>query len=158
MNKLLFHSDKVLRLNNVLQYRIQHNEDINVNVLIGQIETYIKTKGVSKIGPLIQYTKMCLNRKNELEVEAIIMIQCSDYIHSVENPYSMHSVIRVPNSMYCRYVGPENKLKFAYDKIYLEAFENDIELEDYNYTIFVDRLDENIVADVFIPKKIATDL
>ena len=45
-------------------------------------------------------------------------------------------------------------MKFAYDKIHLEAFENDIPLKEDNYTIFVDQNVEEgtIVADVFIPK------
>ena len=49
----------------------------------------------------------------------------------------------------------EEKLKFAYDKINLEAFESDVELENCNYTIFVDKNAENdtIVADVFVPRK-----
>ncbi len=50
----------------------------------------------------------------------------------------MESVIRVPNALYCRYIGPESSLKFAYDKVNLEAFENDIKVGNCNYTIFVD--------------------
>ena len=67
----------------------------------------------------------------------------------------MESVIRVPDCMYCRYTGPEEKLKFAYDKINLEAFEEDIELQPCNYTVFVDsnEEEETIVADVFVPRK-----
>ena len=83
-----------------------------------------------------------------------MLLQCNNYIHSVEQPYFMESVIRVPNSMYCRYVRPEDKLNFAYQKINLEAFENDISLKGDSYTIFVDRNeeDETITADVFMER------
>lgn len=83
-----------------------------------------------------------------------MMLQCNNFIHSVEPPYSMESVIRVPNAMYCRYTGPESKLGLAYDKINIEAFEQDIELADCNYTIFVDSNPEEdlMVADVFVPR------
>ena len=43
-------------------------------------------------------------------------------------------------------------MKFAYDKINLTAFEEDIELSNENYTIFVNQIDEDIVADVFVEK------
>ena len=56
--------------------------------------------------------------------------------------------------MYCRYTGPEEKLKFAYDKIQLTAFEENIPLKGDSYTIFVDKNeeDETIVADVFMER------
>lgn len=156
MNKIKLNENTVLRLNNVLRCKVfLENENLDMRVFIEQTQSYIKTKGATQIGPLIQYSRVFTNENNELDMEIILMLQCNNHIHNVEPPYSMESVIRVPNCMYCRYIGPEDKLKFAYDKIYLEAFENDIELEDCNYTIFVDRNeeDETIVADVFIPRK-----
>lgn len=82
------------------------------------------------------------------------MLQCNNYIHNVEQPYSMESVVRVPNALYCRYTGPESSLKLAYDKIQIEAFEQDIKLDDCNYTIFIDNNEEDdvMIADVFIPR------
>lgn len=147
---------RTLKLSNVLIYPVSFgNAEFDISVLIEQMQSKIQTKGACQIGPLIQYTRVNVDENNELNMEIYIMLQCNNYIHNVEPPYSMESVIRVPNCMYCRYIGPEDKLKFAYDKIHLEAFENDIELEDCSYTIFVDRNeeDETIVADVFIPRK-----
>ena len=45
------------------------------------------------------------------------------------------------------------KLKLAYDKINVTAFEENIELSNENYTIFVDQHEDNIVADIFVEKK-----
>lgn len=156
MNSLLLQNNKGLKLLNVLIYYAEiNNDDLNIHMEIEKMSNYIRTKGALSIGPLIQYTRAFVNENNELDMEIILMLQCNNYIHNVESPYSMESVIRVPNCMYCRYIGSEEKIKFAYDKIHLEAFENDIELEDCSYTIFVDRNeeDETIVADVFIPRK-----
>ncbi len=155
MSKLQFSENKTLKLTNVLKYKILLNEeDFDLNVAIEQMQSYIKTKGAMQIGPLIQFTRTFLNEAGELDMEIIMMLQCNNYIHSVEQPYSMESVIRVPNALYCHYTGPETFLKFAYDKINLEAFESDITLADYNYTIFVDNNQEEeiMVADVFIPR------
>lgn len=156
MNKIQFYENKSLRLTNVLMYK-QHTNDENIdfNVAIEQMQSYIKTKGAMQIGPLIQYTKTYINENNELDIEIIMMLQCNNYIDGVEQPYSMESVVRVQDAFYCRYTGPEICVKFAYDKINLEAFEKDIKLANYNYTIFVDRnMEEDImVVDVFIPKE-----
>lgn len=156
MNKLQYNDNKTLKLNNVLKYKILlEDKDFDLQVVIEQMQSYIKTKGAMQIGPLIQYTRTTLNENNEVDLEIIVMLQCNNYIHNVIQPYSMESVIRVPNALYCRYTGPEVFLKYAYDKIHLEAFENDILLEDYNYTIFLDNnLEENcMTADVFVPRK-----
>ena len=155
MSKLQFSESKTLKLTNVLKYKILLNEeDFDFKVAIEQMKSYIKTKGAMQIGPLIQYTRTYLNENNELDMEIIMMMQCNNFIHSVEQPYSMESLIRVPDAMYCRYRGPEMSLKFAYDKINLEAFEQDIKLADNSYTIFVDNNEEEgiMTADVFIPK------
>lgn len=153
MSKLKFNENKTLKLTNVLKYKIILNED-DYDVTIQQMQSYIRTKGAIQIGPLIQYTRPLLNEKGELDVEIIMMMQCNNYIHSVESPYFMESMIRVPNALYCRYNGPEHSLGFVYDKIQLEAFENDIPLKGDSYTIFVDRDEENetITADVFMER------
>ena len=156
MGKLQFSESKTLKLTNVLKYKILlEEEDFDFNVAIQQMQSYIKTKGAVQVGPLIQYTRTFVNENNELDMEIIMMLQCNNYIHSVEQPYGMDSLIRIPNALYCRYMGPENSLKFAYDKINLEAFENDVKLADYNYTIFVDNNEEEdiMIADVFVPKE-----
>ena len=155
MNKLHFHTNKNLKLTNVLKYKMLiHDESFDLNVAIEQMQSYIRAKGAMQIGPLIQYTRAFLNENNEMDMEIVMMLQCNNYIHSVEQPYSMESVIRVPNALYCRYTGPETSLKFAYDKINVEAFEQDIKLADCNYTIFLDNNQEEdiTIADVFVPR------
>lgn len=57
------------------------------------------------------------------------MVQCDKFCNCIKEPYHMEPNISVKNAMYCRYIGPEETLKFGYDKIYLEAFEKDITLK-----------------------------
>lgn len=154
MRQIILQNNKSLKLINVLKRKINFNEE-NINIEIEQFRSYIKTKGANQRGPLVQYSRVFRSGDDKIDIEMAFMFQCDKFIYGTTFPYSMESVIRVPNCMYCRYIGPEDKLKFAYDKIHLEAFENDIELEDCSYTIFVDRDEEaeTIVADVFIPRK-----
>lgn len=156
MGKLQFNTSKTIKLQNVLTGKIDlENQDMDFAIIVEKMQSYIKVKGAMQIGPLIQHTRTFVNDDEEIDMEIILMLQCNNFIHSVEKPYTMESVVRVPDCMYCRYMGPEEQLKIAYDKINVEAFENDIELEGESYTVFVDENEEEgtITADVFMPKK-----
>lgn len=156
MGKLQFNNDKTLKLQNVLTGKIDlENQDMDFAIIVEKMQSYIKVKGATQIGPLIQRTRTFINDDEELDMEIILMLQCNNFIHSVEKPYTMESLVHVTDCMYCRYMGPEEQLKIAYDKINVEAFENDIDLAGESYTVFVDSNEEEgtIVADVFMPKK-----
>lgn len=146
--------EKALKLINVLCFHMDiASLHVNMNLQIEKVQNYIKTKGAKQIGPMIQYTRTYVNEKNEIDIEIIYMLQCNTMLHDVEHPYTMETEIRVPNCMYIHYVGSGEKLKFAYDKIALEAFELGVKLADENYTVFIDdsNEEEGLVADVFVP-------
>lgn len=156
MGKLQLSNNKTLKLTNVLKCKINFaDEDMRIDTQVEQMQSYIRTKGATQIGPLIQYTNSYINEAGEMDIEMIFMLQCSNFIHSVEQPYQMEAVLRVPECMYVRYNGAEQTLKLAYDKINVTAFEEDILLNGDSYTIFVAQNEEEgtIVADVFMPKK-----
>lgn len=152
-NSIIINHAKTLKLTNVLVCKvdIKNNEDLN-NVIF-KMENYIKSKGAMPIGPLIQKTSYNINEEGQLDIQLFFMRQSNNFIHNVEEPYKMESIIRVRNCMYARFIGPDEKLKLAYDKINVTAFEEDIELSNENYTIFVDQQDDDIVADIFVEKK-----
>lgn len=153
MKKISISPSKTLKLSNVLIMRCRLQED-DFDISIEQMQSFIRTKGAVQIGPLIQYMNSYINEAGEMEIDIRLMLQCNHHIHSVEQPYTMESMIRIPNCMYCRFIGPEDSLSFSYQKIQLEAFENDIPLKGDSYTIFVDRdeEDETITADVFMER------
>jgi len=157
MPKLTCSENKILKLTNVLIYKIDMG-DVNalqdVNLQIEKMQNYIKVKGSLQIGPFIQYNAVHVDASGNAQVDICMMLQCKDYIHTVEAPYTMEAVVRIPNCMYCRYIGPGDKLRFAYDKINLTAFEEDIPLKGDSYTIFVkqDAFEETITADVFMER------
>ena len=128
MRKISCSFSKVLKLCNVLKYKSISDEENDLSIIIEQMQSYIRSKGACQIGPLIQYTRAFVNEENELDFEIILMLQCNNFIYNVEPPYYMESILRVPNCMYCRYIGPEDKMSLAYQKIQIEAFENDIPL------------------------------
>ena len=147
------HTSKALKLTNVLVCKVEIGQIDNFPNIVLQLENYIKSKGAMPLGPLIQKTSYSINEKGQVDVLLYLMRQANNFIHNIEAPYKMEPVIRVRNCMYAHYIGPEEKLKFAYDKINVTAFEEDIELADENYTIFVDQQDDDIIADIFVEKK-----
>lgn len=155
MNILRINLSKTLKLTNILQYEcIVKDEDFNFNVAVEQMKTYIRTKGAKQVGPLIQYTKSEIDEADKLDIKIILLMQCDNFIHKTEVPYSMKQSLRVTNCIYCNYIGPEDKLKFAYDKIGVEAFENEILLQNDSYTVFINKCEDDnyIVADVFVER------
>lgn len=145
--------DRTLKLTNVLCYEAQFEMDeLQFDIQIQKMQAYIGNEGATQVGPLIQYISPKLNDQGQAEIQVVFMIQCSREIHSVEKPYIMKNIIRVPDCVYCRYTGQEENLKFAYDKINLCAFEKDIRLKGDSYTAFVDNTEDIVIADVFMEK------
>ena len=152
MSKIIVKDNKVLILKNVICKDIDSENIENFHKSVVQIESYVRTKDTEVFGPLIQYTELVKKSDNSFKVYSKILWQIKSHIEKFEEPYKGLSSIRIPNCMYCRYVGPEEKLKFAYDKIMLTAFEEDIPLKGDSYTVFVDKQDDNIIADVFMER------
>lgn len=155
MGKIELNDRKTLKLTNTLKRRIEFGEeDTMLTVPVEQMQSYIRVKGARQIGPLIQYTHANDSEAGEWDINMELMLQCNNYIHKVEEPYAMEATVRVPNCIYCRYTGPGEMLKFAYDKINLFAFENDIPMRGNSYTIFVEQNEEEgtLVADVFMER------
>ena len=153
MNKIELSYNKILKLTNVLSVEIELNENTNIDREITLMENYIKSRGAMPIGPMIQKTKYHISDDGEPVVTIYLLRQSNKFFHHVDHPYNMDSIIRIRDCVYVRYTGPEEKLKYAYDKINVDAFENDYELSDENYTIFVNQVDDGVVADVFVEKK-----
>lgn len=153
MGKINIVFGKTLRLNNVLQISIYLNQkDINIDKMVEQMENYILTKGNVPVGPLIQYSYQEIDSEGNVEIKLVLMRQCKNYIHNVENMYKMNSVVKIENCLYCRFIGIEENLKYAYSKMGVCAYEADKTLSGETYTIYVDELmDETSVIDVFMP-------
>lgn len=152
MSKLDLSHDKTLKLTNALIAEIGENDFENINLVVEKMENYIKAKGYMPVGPLIQYSGTRINEAGELDITIKLIRQSSQFINHTEAPYKCESLVRIKNCMYVRYSGPEESLKFAYDKINLTAFEEDIKLKGDSYTVFVDQVDDNLIADVFMER------
>jgi hypothetical protein len=117
------------------------------------MENYIKAKGSQPVGPLIQHASPQINIDGSLRIAVKLLRQSNSPIPNIDPPYTMEPLLRVKDCLYVRFFGEESKLQFAYSKINLTAYEEDIALQGDSYTIFVNRADDKITADVFMEKK-----
>lgn len=150
--KLQTNYNKTLTLTNVLMLSIKDEDLYNFARTVELMQNYIKSKGALLLGPLVQYSSIKYYEVGEADINIKLLQQANSFIHKVEPPYAMESIIRVPDCLYARYTGPEEKFQFAYDKLNLIAFEEDIPLVGDNYTVFVDKSDDILTADVFMEK------
>ena len=155
MRKITFSLDKSMRLNNVIGFEAQvDNPKFDMEMMLLKMQSYVKTRGTNQVGPLVQHMRLNATEQGTIRVQEEFLFQCSDFISNPEPPFYSKESIAVRNAMYSRFVGPQEKLKFAFDKIYLEAFEDDIELNGENYVVFVNNDDpDHRMIDVFVPKR-----
>lgn len=154
MPKLEVSYNKTLKLTNACIVQITSEEFEEMYTAAERMDNYIKSKGALPIGPLVQYSDTTVNEEGELDIVIKFIRQANNYINHLEPPYTMESILRIKDCMYVRYSGDESKMKFAYDKINLTAYEEDIKLKGGSYTVFVDGDDDgNVTADVFMEKE-----
>ena len=146
-------NSKTLKLSNALITEINISDQSSFMNSVIKMENYIKSKGATPIGPIIQKTMYKIDDNGELEINVSLIRQANTFIENVEAPFCMESVIRVSDCMYAHFVGPEKKLDVAFSKIKVNAFEEDIMLSSNNYIVFVDKKDDTVVADIFVEKK-----
>jgi hypothetical protein len=156
--EILVHRSKTLKLTNVFSLEFSREEDFeqlqSLQALIEQIELHIRQKGAQPIGPLIQRTELRVDEDGEPQIAITFIRQADAFINHVDAPYRMESLIREPDCLYTRFIGEEENLQFAYNKLQLVGYEEEISLRGDTYTIFVGQSDEDgsLIADIFMPK------
>lgn len=148
--KISVRENKTLKLNNVLIREVSDNELIDINKITYMMDSYIKSKGNSTIGPMINYSSVEVDETGQPKVIVKLMVQLKNPIHNIEKPYELKSQIRVTNCLFVRFTEKEENLQFAYQKLGVHAFESNIKLRGDSYTVLVKQEEENIVADVFM--------
>ena len=127
-------------------------DDTYLNTVIEKMKNEILTKGAVQIGPLIQYSSTGEN-EDELGLCISFMIQADKLITNVSPPFKMLPILTVKDCMYTRFIGMEEDINFAYQKIVVTAYEEDIKLKGSSYTVFLDSNDDGtIIADIFMER------
>lgn len=152
MNKFNINYNKILKLNNVIKIKILEDDSRSLDTVAFMMENYIKSKGFVPVGPIVQHLYPVISENGMIRISVELLIQSSNYIEDIEQPYEIFNELKVENCLYLRFTGEEQKLSFGYSKLNLIAFEEDIKLKGDNYTIFLKQEDDILTADIFMEK------
>lgn len=150
VEKISIRENKTLKLTNVLIRELSENEIIDIDKISYMMESYIKAKGNYPIGPMINYSNLKIDENGQAKISIKIMVQLKNPIYNVEDPYEIKKELRICNCLFARFNEKEENIQFAYQKLGVYAFENNIKLKGESYTVFVKKEKENIVADIFM--------
>lgn len=148
MNEIKVAENKTLKLTNVLSRCIQPEEFGNMQLVLTQMQNFIKSNNAQPVGPLVQ--ALVVGSGPDHAPELHIMQQATQFIPKMDPGYHMDAVLRVKNCLYAHYTGPLNQSQLASSKLQIHAFENDIKLNGSVYTIYVNQDDDDAVVDVFM--------
>ena len=151
MNEIKVAENKTLKLTNVVSRRIQPEEFNNMQIVLTQLHNFIKSSGAQPLGPIIQCVKIPAGPNPQPEV--YMMQQATQMITQMEPGYHMDAVLRVKNCLNAHFTGPLAFNQLATAKLQVLAFDNDIKLSGYIYTIYVNQDEDDGVIDVFMETK-----
>ncbi len=157
-NKIILRENKTLKLNNVLIKELSEKEFMDMNRVAYMMDGYIKSKGNSVMGPMINYSSLVNDENGNPKLIVKIIFQLKNPIDNVDQPYEYEKQIKVTNCLFARFNEKEENLQFVYSKLQLYAFENNIKLLGSSYTVFVDKKENEIIADVFMKTEIEDDI
>ena len=150
MRRLNVECQKTLKLSHVLIKEVNVGSDENEAVILEQMENYIKSKSAVPVGPLIQYAGAHAAADGSMELTVRYLRQLSKQINCNDSDYRFQDEIAVNHCLYIRFVGREEHLRLAYDKLNLYAYEEELKTRGDAYSVFVSQTDDIMVTDVFM--------
>ena len=151
MREIQVAQNKTLKLTNVLARKIEAEEFANLQIVLTQMQNFMKSNNAQPIGPMIQCVKIPGGPNPQPEV--YMMQQTTQLIPRMEPGYTQDAVLRVKGCLYAHYTGPMSQSGLASQKLNIFAFENELELTGDVYTIFVNQDDDDAVVDIFMETK-----
>ena len=90
VEKIVIRENKVLKLNNVLVREISQNELIDIDKIAYMMDSYIKSKGTSTLGPMINYSTVEIDESGQPNIIIKLMVQLKTFINKVDLPYELN--------------------------------------------------------------------
>lgn len=152
MAKIPVFLNKTLKLTNACIREILDDDLEDIDKVMVQMENYIRAKGARPVGPLVQYMNTVIDDSGELDIQIKFIQQVNMRIPNLEAPYTMKGSLKSKPCLFARFNGEQHHLKYAYDKLNLLAYEENIPLSGITYTVFTSHNNDEFSADVFMEK------
>ncbi|SET03125.1 AraC family transcriptional regulator [Anaerobranca gottschalkii] len=151
MSKLEIKENKKLVLKNVL---IKELKGINMEDLNNEINKFLNTLKVLKVqtfGPLITKSYGTnIHEDGTISTNYDLMIQAHNYLQ-YKKQFKVEKQLECSHCIYLRFSDKPQYLQYAYSKLDIYFYENDIESNGVTYNVFVSETEDNIVVDIFKP-------
>jgi len=150
-DKITLKGKKTLKLNNVLIAKISNASPMEVQKRSHMMHNYIKSHGKSIVGPLVNHSYPEVNEEGQAQVNVELLMQLDSPLHSLDKNYEFKKQLKIENCLFARFHEKEENIKFAYFKLNVHAFENDMNLHGESYTVYVKQTSDKLMADIFMP-------
>lgn len=148
MEKIIIKHRKTLKLINVLVKHC-HGSGYDVEHELVKLRNYIKISKLETQGPLIiKNLGADIDESKRIVLDYDILIQLKIKTR-VKYPHEFVNEIKVNDCIYCRFNGKQEELQYAYSKLNLYIWENDLISNGEAYIIYLCDNHKNI--DIFKP-------
>ena len=91
MNEIKVAENKTLKLTNVLSHEVQPTEMGNMQLVLTQMQNFMKSNGAQPIGPLVQ----AITFTPDHQMKLILVHQANQFVHNLDQGYHMDAQLRV---------------------------------------------------------------
>lgn len=132
MPEIKVYFNKFIVIKNAVEYPITA-DNISYEQVIKKVTNTLMANGLSPRPPTIIHS--VVDKKG---VCSSIIIQVKEELDKMPPTFKKNNRAKVGPCLYVRFIGVGRDSKYAYEKISVFAYENDIKLRDENYTVFVE--------------------
>lgn len=151
VEKIDVRGKKTLKLTNALIAKISNASPIEVQKRSHMMQNYIKSHGKSIVGPLVNHSYPEMNGDGQVQIHIELIMQLDSPLHTLDKTYEFSKQLKIENCLFARFYEKEENIRFAYFKLNVHAFENDMKLNGESYTVYVKQNSDTLMADIFMP-------
>ncbi|WP_052660076.1 hypothetical protein [Bacillus cereus] len=149
--KISITNKKTLKLNNVLIAKVKNTNPLEIQKTSHMMQSYVKSHGKFIVGPLISHSYSTVDSEGNIQfyINLIMQLDSPHYISDIN--YEFKKQIKLENCLFARFNDEETNVRFAYLKLNVYAFENNLNLQGESYTIYIEQKRDKLLADIFMP-------
>lgn len=151
MAKLDVKDNKKLVLKQVICKKLHGAKVENVDYEIDKFHQHLQLVKAQIFGPLI--VKSCgttIHDDGTITTDFEFYVQAHN-AQQYSNMYDVQDMVSVPYCLYVHFEDSPEYLQFAYSKLELYLYENDIQTDGTVYTVYINSSPEKMTVDVFRP-------
>lgn len=151
MSKLEVKENKKLVLKKVLVKKLEGIQLENLDNEINQFYQQLQLLKVQMYGPLVTRNKGTnIHEDGNLTVDYELYMQAHDYMQYKDH-FEVRDEVIANHCLYVRFQDAQEYMQFAFSKLELHIYENDIPVKNDVYTVYVGGTPEKITIDIFRP-------